>query len=121
MAEKEISLGLKAMIKLEAMRTERAGMIAENTFLESQGETIKYGEEAFNALAGRMEDLLGVKRETKRVETKKQKVCPICNEPILDTHVKVYDDIERAHVHLDCKCDEDDRAYFDRDMGFGES
>ncbi len=45
-------------IKLEIIKTEREGMIAENTFRTANGESIAYGEDAFDDLTKQLEELV---------------------------------------------------------------
>lgn len=44
-------------IELEALITEREGMIAENRFNESIGRSINYGDDSFFVLADKMRSL----------------------------------------------------------------
>ena len=44
-------------ILLEALITEREGMLAENTHRLDCGHSIAYGDEAFNKLANKMKNL----------------------------------------------------------------
>lgn len=47
----------KTRIELEALITEREGMIAENKHREGLGQSMAYGDSAFNALAEQIREL----------------------------------------------------------------
>jgi len=49
---------IKIQIKLEALITEREGMIAENHQRMSLGQSVAYSDDHFNELANRMTELL---------------------------------------------------------------
>ena len=42
------------LLELEALKTEREGLIAENLHRQSVGESMAYGDEAFDAVASRI-------------------------------------------------------------------
>jgi len=78
-------------IELEALITEREGMLAENKYSLNNGQNISYGDEAFNELAERIRAVASQSNSAGDAlcSCKKfdcvifsEKYCPVCGKPV---------------------------------------